>query len=162
MRSQIGSLATAQSRVHFTIVPPAGLPNDVTSATISTTPTAVYSKATRSWHVGPPDIQFSYHRSGGRFFFLIANRFDPQSCPPAKYTFDADGRSADGHRIVVKRRHFVWRNGDQVMDANEDEDIRASEIETIRTAMHGVALPQRATLTPCKGPNIRQIRLATP
>ncbi len=162
MRSQTGRLATAQSRVHFRIVPPAGLPNDITSATISTTPTAVYSKATRSWRVGPPVVQFTYHRSGGRSFFLIANRFDPQSCLPAKYTFDADGRAPDGHRILVKRKNFLWRNGDQVMRTNEDEDISAFEIEAIRIAMRGVALPQRATLTPCKGSNIVQIRLATP
>jgi len=162
MQTHTGSLAMAQSRVHFTIVPPAGLPKDVTSATISTTPTAVYSKETRSWRVGPSDVQFTYRRSDGRSFFLIADRFDPKYCPPAKYIFDADGTAPDGHRITVKRKNFAWRNGDQVMGTNENEDISAREIESIRTAMHGIALPQRATLSPCKNQTTKQIRIVAP
>ena len=132
------------------------------SATISTTPTAVFSKATRTWRVGPPSVQFTYRRSGGRWFFLMANRFDAKSCPPAKYIFYADGRAPDGRRIIVKRKNFAWRNGDQIMGAAEDEDISAREIETIRIAMHGIALPPRPTLSPCKRSEIKQIHIAAP
>jgi len=162
MRTQTARLATAQSRVPFTIVSPAGLPNDVTSATISTTPTAVYSKATRSWRVGSPDVQFTYQRSGGRSFFLIADRFDPQVCLPGKYIFEKDGTAPDGHSILTKREHFAWRNGNQLMEATEDEDISAPEIEAIRIAMHGIALPPRPTLTPCKSGEIKKILIAAP
>ncbi|MDQ6932922.1 MAG: hypothetical protein M3160_07075, partial [Candidatus Eremiobacteraeota bacterium] len=38
LSSQNATLATAQSRVPFTIVPPAGLPNDIVSAKIQTAP----------------------------------------------------------------------------------------------------------------------------
>ncbi|MBC5829051.1 MAG: hypothetical protein GIW98_02530 [Candidatus Eremiobacteraeota bacterium] len=71
LSSQNASLPTAQSRVPFKIVPPAGLPNDIVSAKIQTTPSGVYSKITHSWRVGPTEVTFSYHRAGSRSFLLV-------------------------------------------------------------------------------------------
>jgi len=143
--SKSATLATAQSRVPFTIVPPAGLPNDIVSAKISTTPSAIYTKTTRSWRAGSPEVTFTYHRADGRSFFLMADRFDPQTGPAPKYIFEDKGQAPDGHAMLVKHQHFAWRNGNQVMTATEGAGLSAPEIEAIRVAMRGVALPRAET-----------------
>lgn len=140
MRSQTGSLAAAQSRVPFTIVPPAGLPMDARLDTIVTTPTGVYSKVTRRWSVGSPSVVFIYRRPGDRSFSLMAERFDPREGPPSKYTFEDRGMR-DGHVFLVRHDKFTWQNGDQVMSATADEGINAPEIAQIRAAMNGAAIP---------------------
>lgn len=131
------SLHTAQTLVPFRIVPPAGLPRDVVSESIFATPTAVYSKVTHSWTVGPPSLTFSYRRADGKTFALVADAFDPREGLPPKYIFDADETGPDG----LPRRHenFAWRNGNQTMGATDD-DISAAEIQSICAAMHGIPL----------------------
>ena len=138
MRSQTGTLTSAQSRVSFTIVPPAGLPKDVVSEKIATIPTAVYSYITHSWRVGSPAVWFVYRRTGGRTMALLADGFDAREGPPSNHIFEDLGER-NGHEILVKYDKFTWRNGNQVMSAIADKDVSAAEIARIRAAMHGVA-----------------------
>ncbi|MDQ2992234.1 MAG: hypothetical protein M3R30_05385 [Candidatus Eremiobacteraeota bacterium] len=145
------TLASARSRVRFTIVPPAGLPQDVVSIQIDTAPTGVYSKATRSWSVGSPSVTFSYRRSGGRAFSLRADRYDPQATLTGKYMFEALDPGPDGRPRLLRHRQFAWRNGNQIMTVIEDAGIGSREIEAIRQAMHGVILPQRDLHAPDRG-----------
>lgn len=150
MKSRTGDLAAAQARVDFTIVPPTGLPKDVISEKIATTPTGVYSKITHSWSVGNPCVWFVYRRTGGRSFMVLADRFDPREGAPAKYIFEDRGER-NGRELLVRHEHFTWRNGLQIMSAIADEGISAAEIVTIRSAMrgtpyYGIWPPQRATI----------------
>lgn len=138
MRSKTGTLAQAQARVAFTIVPPAGLPKGVVSERVVTIPTGVYSYATHRWSIGKPAIFFVYRRANGKSFALLADRFDPREGPPSKYIFDADER--DAHGMPVRHENFAWRNGDQVMSAAAGEGLSAAEITAIRDAMHGSAV----------------------
>ncbi len=140
MRSQTGSLAAAQSRVSFTIVPPAGVPADAVLDTIVTAPTGIYSKGTHRWSVGSPSVWFIYRRAGSRTFSLMAQRFDPREGTPSKYFFEYRG-VRDGHTFVVRHDKFTWRNGEQVMSATADEGISAAEIARIVAAMNGAAIP---------------------
>lgn len=151
LSSQNTSLAAAQSRVSFTIVPPLGLPSDVTSSKIVTTATGVYSKATRVWQPGPPEVYFVYHRSGGRQFALRANKYDPQGEMPAKFMFEARDPGPDGRPVLVKHEQFAWRNGDQELTITQSQDVNAREIEAIRVAMHGIVLPRRNLHAPEHG-----------
>jgi len=137
------TLAAAQARVLFKIAPPAGLPRDIVSAKILTAPTGVYSTLTHSWQTGPSTVTFIYRRAGGRSFSLLADRFDPRSGPESKYMIEAKEPTPDGQPVVVKHEKFAWRNGSQIMTAIEGEGITSAEIEAIRTAMNGVALPSR-------------------
>jgi hypothetical protein len=132
MRLRAGTLAAAQARVDFTIVPPAGLPRDVVSEKIATIPTGVYSYAMHRWSVGRAAVWFIYKRAGGREFTLLADRFDPREGAPSKRIFEADERKWHDK--------FTWLNGDQVTSAIADETISATEIERIRTAMRGAAV----------------------
>ncbi len=157
MRSQIGTLAAAQSRVSFKILPPAGLPRDVVSEKIATTPTAIYSKVTRSWSVGSPAVTFIYRRADGRSFQLRADRFDPREGPPSKYMFEEMDRVQAGREVIVRRDNFTWRNGDQSMNAVAGEGITASDIARIRDAMHGSAVP--GTWPPRDGTIVKQYRI---
>jgi len=129
MRSQAGTLAAAEARVAFTIVPPAGLPQDVVSERIVTVPTGVYSNIAHRWSVGAPAVYFIYKRASGREFTLLADRFDPREGAPSKRIFDADERKWHDR--------FSWRNGDQIMSAVAGDGFGAAEIERIRAAMHG-------------------------
>ena len=138
------TLAGAQTMVPFRIVPPAGLPRDVTSSTIQTSSTGLYVKATRSWQKGTPAVFFNYQRSQGRSFALLADRFDPQEGPPGKYMFLDTGKVRDGIPVVIPFQKFTWRNGNQVMSAIAD-GISADEIAAIRTAMHGIVIPPAQT-----------------
>jgi hypothetical protein len=160
MRSQTATLAAAQARVPFTIAAPAGLPNDVKSETIVTTPTAIYYKTTHSWRVGTPAIDFVYHRAGGRSFSLMADQLDARTGPQPKYVFDADSLTVrGGHVALVKHENFAWSNGNQVMTVIAD-GISVREIEAIRVAMRGVPLPlaqTRAALN--SGTIVKQYRI---
>jgi hypothetical protein len=137
MRSQTGTLPAAQSRVPFTIVPPAGLPKDVVSEKIATIPTAVYSYVTHSWSVGSTAVWFVYRRADGRTMALLADGFDAREGPPSNHIFEDLGER-NGREILVKHDKFTWRNGNQVMSAIADEGISAAEIARVRAAMHGV------------------------
>lgn len=141
MRSQTGSLAAAQARVSFKIVPPRGLPKNVVAENIVTTPTGVYSKITHSWSVGSPAVTFVYGRADGRTFMLMAHRFDPREGSPSEYIFEDMDRMENGREVIVRRESFTWRNGDQSMSAVASEGITASEIAGIRNAMDGIAVP---------------------
>jgi hypothetical protein len=154
-QSRNATLASAQSRVRFAIVPPAGLPNDVVSVKIQTTPTGVYSKITHSWSVGPPSVSFSYHRADGRSFDLMAEQFNPRDGLQPKYMFEADGPASNGRPVLVKHEHFAWRNGNQVMMATQSDGISAREIEAIQEAMRGVALPRRELHAPDTGTTMK-------
>jgi len=157
---QIATRATAQSRVPFTLVTPAGLPRDTVAAKIQTTPVAVYSKATHTWRIASQVVTFSYERAGGRSFDLMAERFDPRGEAPGRYLFEAKDPTADGRPVIVKHERFTWRNGDQTMTAVE-WGITASEIAAIQAAMHGVSLPRRELHAPGSG-TTTFIRLRTP
>ncbi len=136
-------LASAQSRVAFTIVPPAGLPRDIVSSTIQVSPTGLYSTQTHSWRVGPLEVRFVYRRAGGHEFILIADRYNPNGELPAKYIFEAKAPTAGGRPVLVRHEHFAWRNGNQMMTATEGSAISAAEIAAIQSAMHGIAVPRR-------------------
>lgn len=139
LRSNVGTLAQAQSRVEFTIVQPAGLPTDATPATIATMPGALFSTSTRAWKVRPANVWFTYRRGNGASFTLMAEAYDSRAAAPSKYMFEDEGER-DGREIVIRRDRFVWRNGDQVMTAITGDGISASEIIAIRTAMHGIPI----------------------
>ena len=140
MHSHYGTLAQAQTRAGFAIVPPAGLPKDVVSEEIATTPTGIYSRVTRSWSVGSPAVWFVYHRRGGESFTLLADRFDSREGAPSKYVFLDEG-VRNGHEMLKRYETFSWRNGDQVMSAAAGEGLAAAEIERIRSAMRGTPIP---------------------
>jgi len=144
------TLAEAQSRVKFTIVPPAGLPSDATETSIHVAPVGVYSKTTNAWRVGESGVTFAYHRADGREFVLMVSRYDPSN-PLSKYIFEAKDPAADGRPVLVKHERFAWRNGDQVMTAIEGSDISASEIAAIQAAMGGVSVPRRELHAPNAG-----------
>jgi hypothetical protein len=149
-QSTVATLQAARARVRFTLVPPVGLPRDVVATTIHTAPAGTYAKATRAWTVGPTDVTFSYRRSDGRTFELRAERYDPKAAPVGKYMFEALDPAADGTPRIVRHRRLAWRNGDQAMTAIS-LGIGVGEIESIRRAMHGVALPQRDARVPASG-----------
>ncbi len=111
MVSREVSLREAQALVPFRIVFPIGLPRDAVLVKLIATPTAVYSKLTRSWSVGAPSLTFRYRRANGRTFDVGAEAYDPRTGFPPMYVFDADEVGRDG----LPKRHvnFVWRNGDQ-------------------------------------------------
>lgn len=153
-------IADAQRRVSFRIVPPAGLPADITRVRMWTAPVLVYSKVTHSWSKGEPEITFAYERAGGRSFELIADRYDPRFGPPPRFMFEDD---SSGRRYLVKHRNFAWRNGDQAMGATEGAGISAAEIETIRGAMRAVAIPTARTAADLQsGTLVKQILLKAP
>ncbi len=137
--TQTGSLAEAQSRVAFRIVPPAGLPAGVVSAKIQTNRALTYLKATRSWSEGPVVVWFTYSLSDGSTLQLTAEQYDPRTGPPPKYMFEGEDLP-HGRVGLTKFAHYAWRNGDQIMSATEGDGITGREIEAIRDAMHGVEL----------------------
>lgn len=162
LRSQSATLAAAQSRVPFTIVAPAGLPNDITSSKIVTTATGVYSKINHSWRVGSPAVSFIYRRTHGRSFTLQADRFDPQDGMPPKYMFLAEDPAPDGQPVLVRHENVAWRNGSQIMTVIEDENISAPEIEAIRVAMQGVTVPRRELHASDSGTLVKFYRIPAP
>ena len=158
--ARTGDLAQIQARVSFRIVPPSGLPSGVIRERLWTTPTLVYSKVTRKWSKGEPEVWFGFDRSRGRSFALAAERFDPRFGPPPALMFEDD---STGGRMLVKHRHFAWRNGTQLMTVDEDPSLGAGEIEAIRTAMGGVPIRGAVTARELnEGTLIRRIVVAAP
>ena len=92
VRTQISTLGAAQLQVHFTIVPPAGLPSDAKPLGIRTTPVLVYSNVTRSWSKGAPSVWFLYRRSNGDTVTLLADVYDPRTGAPGRSTAARNGR----------------------------------------------------------------------
>ena len=135
MRPQAGTLAAAQVRVDFTIVPPTGLPKDVVSEKIVTTPVGVYSNVTRRWSVGSPAVWFIYKRADGRVITILADRFDRREGAPAKHIISVD--ESTSRKTLISHDKFTWLSGQQVTSAIADETISKAEIERIRAAMHG-------------------------
>jgi len=145
-RSQPVSLAAAQAKVKFTIVPPAGLPSDAVFVGIDTMPALVYDKTKRTWSKTAPALQFTYRRSGSRTFSLMAENDDPRTGPFGKYAWFVD--ELPGGKVgMTKHARFIWRNGDQMMTAVEDDGITAAEILAIRAAMHGQDIAHNARET---------------
>jgi hypothetical protein len=143
LSSQSADLATAQSRITFRLVPPAGLPSDVSAARIRTVAAGVYSVKTHTWQAGPMEVHFFYRRPGGREFMLIAEPYDPHGEMPGKYMFEATDTLKNGRPVLLKHEHFAWRNGGQMMSATEGNGLSALEIGAIRRAMHGIPLALR-------------------
>lgn len=153
LTAQSADLTSAQSRVGFRLVPPAGLPADVSTARIRTVPAGVYSVKAHAWQAGPMEVHFSYRRSGGRAFMLIAEPYDPHGEMPGRYMFEATDTLKNGRPVLLKHEHFAWRNGNQMMSATEGNGLSAAEIGSIRRAMHGVPLRLRALhAAPSGGP----------
>lgn len=152
LKSQSVTLAQAQSRVRFTIVSPAGLPNDVVASSIAVTPTGVYSKQGRSWSVGPNEVTFRYRRANGREFVIIADRYDLHGEPLGKYVFEARDPGPSGRPVLTKHEVFAWRNGDQLMHVVDGPQITAREIAAIQTAMHGTPVALRNLHSPDNSP----------
>ncbi len=146
------TLADAQSRVSFTIVAPSGLPSDAVRSEIMTTPTGIFDKHTQTWSKGPVEVAFSYRRSGGRTFVLLADRYDATAQKPPKYLFTPLGIGRDGKPIIAKHENFAWRNGDQVMQAAEGPELSVPEIRNIEHAMGGVWVPERNLHAPDTSP----------
>lgn len=141
-RAEVVDLASAQARVSFRIVPPSGLPSDVTSQRITLLPTLVYSKITHRWSRGEPVVAYDFKRTRGREIGLIAERYDVRFGPPPAFMFEDD---STGGRMLVKHRHFAWRNGDQMMSTSQNRDVSATEIQAIRDTMGGVPIPGATT-----------------
>jgi hypothetical protein len=145
LRPQEATLASAQARVPFTIVPPVGLPRDVTVLSIATSGSGVYDKLTGKWHLGSQVVFFTYRRSGNRSFGLLADRFDPRTGPPSQYQYEDTGRLRNGLPVLVRHEKFTWRNGDQVMTAIDGADITRDEIRAIQNAMRGLPVAEAQT-----------------
>ncbi|HWT07182.1 MAG TPA: hypothetical protein VN224_15560 [Xanthomonadales bacterium] len=137
------SLAKARQQANFTVVPPAGLPRDVVSRTVFTSPLAVWSKERNAWSVDGLQVTFAYARADGRTFDIIASRYSALSLPATRYVYEADDVPAGAKPNRRNRNEqFVWRNGDQTLRAVTSAAIGAQEIDSIRTAMRGVPLPR--------------------
>ncbi|MDQ6925176.1 MAG: hypothetical protein M3154_02955 [Candidatus Eremiobacteraeota bacterium] len=137
------SLAKAQQQAGFTVVPPTGVPRDVVSRTVFTSPLAVWSKQQNAWNSEGVQVTFAYVRDHGRIFDIVASRYSALSVPAARYVYDADDVPSDGKPNRRNRNEqFVWRNGDQTLRAVTSGAISAREIDRIRTAMRGVPLPR--------------------
>lgn len=161
LKSQRVSLTQAQSRVSFTIVPPSGLPKDIVSSKIVVSPTGILNTRTHSWSVGPQEVVFWYRRANGGEFALVADRYDARGERPGEYVFETGGAGANGRPILIKHRHFAWRNGDQQMTATEGRELRAGEILAIQAAMHGSPVPMRSLNSP-DTPSTRTLRIIRP
>lgn len=161
LESQTVTLAQAQSRVSFTIVPPSGLPKDVVSSKIVVTPTGILNTRTHSWSVGPAEVTFRYRRANGAEFALIADRYDARGERPGKYLFETGGVGPNGHPILIKHRQFAWRNGDQQMLATQGRELRTPEILAIQSAMRGTPVTMRALHSP-DASSTRTLRVVRP
>lgn len=151
VRHERVTVAQARSRAPFTLVPPSGLPHDVTQSRIELVGTGVYVRTTHTWSKAGNAVTFDYTRSGGRRFQLLADKYDPRNGLPGKYMFEAKDPGPDGRPVLVRHLHFAWRNGDQMMSAIADAGISANEILAIEHAMHGVPLQLRDLHMPQTG-----------
>jgi hypothetical protein len=150
----VQTLAAAQAQVPFTIVAPAGLPDDARQTGIDAGPSGTWSSKTKSWTLGNGYAEFNYRRADGRVFRLHAERYDPRTVQSA-YMWNGDVRDASGKPQRYDR--FVWRNGDQMMAAVAD-GLTDVEIAHIREAMRGVPLPTVKDKGPHGGPRVYVIR----
>ncbi|HET9095983.1 MAG TPA: hypothetical protein VFN37_04935 [Candidatus Baltobacteraceae bacterium] len=160
-KSETVTLAQAQSRVSFTIVPPGGLPKDVVSSKIVVAPTGILNTRTHSWSVGPQEVTFWYRRANGRAFTLVADRYDAHGERPGEYVFEPGGIARNGRPILIKHRHYAWRTGDQQMLATQGTALRAAEIFAIQSAMHGTPVRMRPLHSP-DTPATRTLRVLMP
>ena len=151
LNAQRVTLAQARSGVSFSLVAPAGLPGDVTASRIELTGTGVYAKATHVWRKDGNAVTFTYTRTNGRSFNLLADKYDPRNGLPGKYMFEAKDPGADGRPVLVRHEHFAWRNGDQIMSATAGPGITRDEILKIERAMNGVPLALRNLHMPQTG-----------
>ena len=158
------TLAGAQSQVPFSVVAPTGLPNNIASSFIQTGPSGTYTKATHRWSEGSRYVIFSYKRSDGRSFELIADRYDSKAGPAPKYIYSTkdDRDPSDPHAVFIKHEHFVWRNGDQVLSVTEDTGISAREIDAIREAMRGIPLARTESRKLLNGRTEVKLRVRKP
>lgn len=161
LKPQTVTLAQAQSRVPFTIVPPKGLPKDVVSSKIVVTPTGMLNERTHSWSVGPQEVTFWYRRANGHAFALLADRYDPHGERPGEYMFEPGGIARSGRPILIKHRRYAWRNGDQQIIATEGTELHTAEILAIRSAMHGAPVPMRHLHAPERS-STRTLRIIMP
>lgn len=152
LHSHSGTLAQAQSRVAFTIVPPAGLPRGAVLTNVMTDTTGILDARSGSWSVGPPVVTFWYRRADGREFTIVAERYDAQAKPLGKYVFEARNPAPNGKPVLIKHQRFAWRNGDQLMDIVSGAALSTPEILAIQSAMHGVSVPLRKLHAPDKSP----------
>lgn len=153
------NIAQIQPHVNFTIVPPAGVPSDVRSEKIISSPTGVYSAKTHAWSLAAPVVVFRYTRANNQTFTLMAQAYDRHERISA-YMFrpveDKHGNPVITHgRLTLQRFNaYAWRNGNQVMHAVAGDGISDSEVAAIRTAMGGIALRGVKTKLPRAGKRI--------
>jgi hypothetical protein len=103
----------------------------------------VWSAKTHAWSTQGLQVTFTYVRADGRTFDIIADRYSALTQPAPRYIHDADDIPRDGRPNLRNRReNFVWRNGDQALHVVASASISAPEINSVRKAMRGVALPR--------------------
>jgi hypothetical protein len=137
------SLEKAKQQANFAVVSPAGLPGDVVSRTIFSSPLAVWSKEKNAWSADGVQVTFAYARANGRTFDLIASRYSALGLPASRYVYDADDVPTGGKPNRTNRgEQFVWRNGNQTLHTVTSAALSAREIDRIRTAMRGIPLPR--------------------
>ena len=137
------SLAKAEAKVSFHVVPPAGVPSDARLEEIATVGVLVYDKRQKLWSKDWPALSFTYRRTDGREFGLMAERDDARTGPPSNHMWLAEDLPG-GKVALTKYARFSWVNGDQMMSVTTD-GLTAAEIEAIRAAMHGQPVVHNAT-----------------
>jgi hypothetical protein len=147
------SLAAAQTRVPFRIVPPAGLPSDAVLTGIHTMPVLSYDEAKHVWSKDSPTLAFEYRRADGRAFQLVAEKDDPRTGAPPRSIFEAE--DLPGGKVALTRRaHYAWTNGDQMISVNAN-GITVAEIKAICAAMNGQPVHHNARETVTKRYSLR-------
>ncbi len=147
------SLAAAQTRVPFRIVPPAGLPSDAVFAGIHTMRVLSYDEAKHVWSKDSPALTFEYRRADGRTFQLVAEKDDPRTGTPPRSIFEAEDLPG-GKVALTKRAHYAWTNGDQMTSATAD-GITVAEIKAICAGMNGQPVHHDAPETVTKRYSLR-------
>lgn len=147
------SLAAAQSRVPFRIVPPAGLPSDAVLAGVHTMPVLSYDEAKHVWSKDSPALTFEYRRADRRTFQVVAEKDDPRTGTPPRSIFEAEDLPG-GKVALTKRAHYAWTNGDQMTSVTAD-GITVAEIEAICAAMNGEPVHHNAPETVTKRYSLR-------
>lgn len=155
------TVAKAQAHVKFTIVPPAGLPADINSQRIAVAAGMAYSTKDKRWTPTPAQVDFSFVRTDGQTFMLVAQRDGTGVMPVYTYIYELV-KDAKGILVLVRRQQFAWRNGDQVMSTFTGPGINAKEIAAIRDAMHGTPLPTVTTAGPRSSSGVTVIEGSKP
>ncbi len=150
--------ASAASAVPFTLVAPAGLPQDARLVGMRLSTPGEWSAKTKRWSLGSKMVRWTYTRPDGRTFALTAQRYDPHARYFAYIWKTAEGAPAPKGAVkVVRYDRFSWRVGNAVMGATAD-GIDAAEIARIRRAMHGIPIPGIRTAGPHGG---RRLQIVT-